>query len=246
MYIMSNMMKMNTTLIVILGCETPGFSISCCALFFRLCLCDLEGDLSRSGEYRDRCFSFRRFLFALYVAMSDDRLASVVSIEVSIALLSRPFSLFSPRREENEEFGDRKSSFFDVMPLEALEFSLCESLGLSATIGVIDIRGVLVRVGDVKLRLSFFDGESHSMEADECSFCLDFLSFLSFFLASLSFSLLKSKGFIVTFIGERFSVWTAVRTFSGLSLSLGLSLGFGGDSVLVGLCGSCMMAPSLL
>lgn len=234
------------TFIVILGCETPGFSISCCAFFFLLCLCDFVGDLSKSGEYRDRCFSFLRFLFALYVAISEDRLASVVSMEVSIALLSLSITLFSAMREENEELGERNSSFLAGAPVEAFEFSLCESLGLSATMGVIDIRGVFVRVGDVKLRFSFFDCDSSPIEPEECSLSLDFFIFLSFFLRSeLSFSLLNSNGFIFTLIGDWFSDDMVVRTLIGFSFSFDFSF-FGGESVLEGLGGSCMMAPSLL
>lgn len=151
-------MYYNFTLIVILGCGSPGFSMSW-HFFFLLCLC-LDGDRKRSGEYLDLCFSFLRFLFALYVAISEDKLASVFSMEVSIVLLSRSLnfpSFESARREENDEFVDRKLASclaaVGVKFVEAFEFSLCESLGLSATIGVMDIKGVFVNVGEVKLRL---------------------------------------------------------------------------------------------
>lgn len=165
--------------------------------------------------------------------MSEDKLANVLSIELSMALLSR--SLLSVRRDENEMFcGTKAGSFGFAMLVDAFEFSLCESFGLSATMGVIDIKGVLVKAGDVKLRLSFLDVLSLS---EECSFF--FLIFLSFFLTSvLSFSLqLNSNGLIVTLMGDTFSVFLTTLC----CLYLGGELG-----VEVGLCGSVMMAPSLL
>lgn len=205
------------TLIVILGCGISGFSKSC-VFFFLLCLCDFDGERKRSGEYLDLCFSFLRFLLALYVAISDDKFANVLSIELSMALLS--LSLPSTRRDENDKFWGTKlfSCLLEATLVEAFEFSLWESFGLSATMGVIDIKGVFVKVGDVKLRLCIFlHGESPSpADTDACSLCLDFFIFFSFLSLSSepSFSLLNSNGLMVTLIGDILSGVVNLDDFS--------------------------------
>lgn len=169
---------------VILGWgKSDGFSKSW-FFFFLLCLCDFDGERNRSGEYLFLCFSFLLFLLALYVAMSEDRLASVFSILLSMVLLSRSLS----RSEEKERLcADVAAATF----VDAFEFSLWESFGLSATMGVIDIRGVLVKAGDVKLRRCCF---LWSSEVDTWS--RFFLFFFSLFIvisgSKASFSLLNS------------------------------------------------------
>lgn len=170
-----------------------------------------------------------------------------------MVLLSLSFG--SVRRDENDEFCERKlasSRLVGVALVDVLEFSLWESFGLSATMGVIDMSGVLVRVGEVKLRLcSFFDSDSSPPEVEVWSFIFDFLILLSFFLISLSIpSLVKSNGFIVTLMGDIFSegVVVTLRCLSFSCLGVFSSLGLAGGELGVepGLWGSVMMAPSLL
>lgn len=94
---------------------------------------------------------------------------------------------------------------------------------------------MFVKAGDVKLLLSFFREILLGSESVVLNF---FLNFLSFFLISLSSSLVNSNGLIVTLIGDVFCV--------GLRVVLVFLCCGGVISVELGLCGAVMMAPSLL
>lgn len=165
-------------------------------------------------------------------------------MELSIVLLSLSLS---PRREEKDRFCAEK--FWLATLVDAFEFSLCESLGLSATIGVIDIRGVLVKAGDVKLRLCCF--WSSDVETWSRFFLLFFSRFILISGSNASFSLLYSKGLITIFMGDWFSVvafWTGNSSLMGFwSSIIGSGMTRGASTVIgLGEVGEVMMAPSLL